>query len=152
MINDKEKTMETINKKAIADLADLLHEHKLTEIEYESGDTRIRVSSKAEAAAVPEAAPVAAPVTTPVVAAEKPAVPANTVKSPMVGVVYLSADPNSAPFVSVGDLVGAGQTLCLIEAMKTFNPVKAEKSGKIVQILVESGTPVEFNEPLFVLE
>ena len=113
--------METINKKAIADLADLLHEHKLTEIEYESGDTRIRVSS-------------------------------NTVKSPMVGVVYLSADPNSAPFVSVGDLVGPGQTLCLVEAMKTFNPVKAEKAGKIVQILVESGTPVEFNEPLFVLE
>ena len=135
--------METINKKAIADLAELLHEHKLTEIEYESGETRIRVSSKTNAAAVPVAAPVAA---------EKPATPANTVKSPMVGVVYLSADPNSAPFVSVGDLVGAGQTLCLIEAMKTFNPVKAEKSGKIAQILVESGTPVEFNEPLFVLE
>lgn len=144
--------METINKKAIADLADLLHEHKLTEIEYESGDTRIRVSSKVEAAAVPAVAAVPAPVAAPTPAAEKPAAPANTVKSPMVGVVYLSADPNSAPFVSVGDLVGPGQTLCLVEAMKTFNPVKAEKAGKIVQILVESGTPVEFNEPLFVLE
>lgn len=144
--------METINKKAIADLADLLHEHKLTEIEYESGDTRIRVSSKVEAAAVPAVTTVPVPAAAPTPAAEKPAAPANTVKSPMVGVVYLSADPNSAPFVSVGDLVGPGQTLCLVEAMKTFNPVKAEKAGKIVQILVESGTPVEFNEPLFVLE
>ena len=144
--------METINKKAIADLADLLHEHKLTEIEYESGDTRIRVSSKVETAAVPAVAAVPAPAAAPTPAAEKPAAPANTVKSPMVGVVYLPADPNSAPFVSVGDLVGPGQTLCLVEAMKTFNPVKAEKAGKIVQILVESGTPVEFNEPLFVLE
>ena len=144
--------METINKKSIADLADLLHEHKLTEIEYESGDTRIRVSSKVEAAAVPAVAAVPAPAAAPTPAVEKPAAPANTVKSPMVGVVYLSADPNSAPFVSVGDLVGPGQTLCLVEAMKTFNPVKAEKAGKIVQILVESGTPVEFNEPLFVLE
>ncbi len=145
--------MDTINKKAIGDLADLLREHQLTEIEYESGDTRIRVSAKGE----PVAASVAVPATAvqpaaPVAVEEIPAVSANTVKSPMVGVVYLASDPNAAPFVSVGDLVGVGQTLCLIEAMKTFNPVKAEKSGKIAQILVESGSPVEFNEPLFVLE
>ncbi len=146
--------METINKKAIADLAELLKEHKLTEIEYETGDTRIRVSNKGNGPALPVVPPVsvAAPASSVPAEEKKAPVAANTVKSPMVGVVYLSADPNSPPFVSIGDLVGAGQTLCLIEAMKTFNPVKAEKSGKIAQILVESGTPVEFNEPLFVLE
>ena len=144
--------METINKKTIADLAELLHEHKLSEIEYESGDTRIRVAAECMGAPVTAIAPVPAAAPAAAMPSQKPAVSENTVKSPMVGVVYLSADPNSPNFVSVGDLVGAGQTLCLIEAMKTFNPVKAEKSGKIAKILVESGSPVEFNEPLFVME
>ncbi len=141
--------METINKKAIGELAELLHEHKLTEIEYESGTTRIRISSKEEYS---NKAPVHFPLPEEKEQKEKTVISGEVVKSPMVGVVYLSSDPNSAPFVSVGDLVGVGQTLCLIEAMKTFNPVKAEKAGKVSQILVESGTPVEFNEPLFVLE
>lgn len=145
--------MENINKKAIAELAALLHENKLSEIEYEADNTRIRVvAERGNVVSVPAAAPVvaapvtAAPAAAPVVSKE------NQVKSPMVGVVYLSPDPNSDNFVNVGDMVGPGQTLCLIEAMKTFNPVKAEKAGKIKQVLVESGTPVEFNEPLFVLE
>ena len=149
--------MENINKKAISELAELLEKHQLKEIEYEMSDTRIRVVAKGPevippgpAVLPPAPAPIPEPVsvvsTTPIVTKE------NQVKSPMVGVVYLSSDPNSPNFVNVGAMVGPGQTLCLIEAMKTFNPVKAEKAGKIKQILVESGTPVEFNEPLFILE
>ena len=74
------------------------------------------------------------------------------VKSPMVGVVYLSSDPNSPNYVKVGDTVAEGDTVCLIEAMKTYNPVKAHKGGKVSKILVESGDPVEYGEPLVVIE
>ena len=73
-------------------------------------------------------------------------------KSPMVGVVYLSADPNTPNYVKVGDSVKEGDIVCLIEAMKTFNPVKAHKSGTVSKILVEGGDPVEFGEPLVVIE
>ncbi len=145
--------MENINKKAISELADLLQAHQLKEIEYETDNTRIRVVAKGTEITTPVAAVAApAPVQASPAAASAPVAKENQVKSPMVGVVYLSSDPNSPNFVNVGDMVGLGQTLCLIEAMKTFNPVKAEKAGKIKQILVESGTPVEFNEPLFILE
>ena len=74
------------------------------------------------------------------------------VKSPMVGVVYLSADPNSPDYVKIGDSVAQGDTVCLIEAMKTFNPVKAHRAGKVTKILVTSGDPVEYGEPLIVIE
>ena len=70
----------------------------------------------------------------------------------MVGVVYLSSDPSQPPFVREGDIIGVGQTLCLIEAMKTFSPVKSDKAGCVKKVLVSSGMPVEFNEPLFVIE
>ena len=73
-------------------------------------------------------------------------------KSPMVGVVYLSADPNSPNYVKVGDNVNEGDTVCLIEAMKTFNPVKAHKAGKVSKILVSGGDPVEYGEPLIIIE
>ena len=76
----------------------------------------------------------------------------NAVKSPMVGVVYLSADTKTPNYVKPGDTVTEGDTLCLVEAMKTFNPVKAHKSGKVTKILVESGDPVEYGEPLVVIE
>ena len=114
-------------------------------------------------------APVApAPVAAPAVAAPVAAAPVaqdvaeaadvdytnspNAVKSPMVGVVYLSADPKSPNYVKPGDMVTEGDTVCLVEAMKTFNPVKAHKSGKVVKILVETGDPVEYGEPLVVIE
>ena len=74
------------------------------------------------------------------------------VKSPMVGVVYLSSDPNTPNYVKIGDTVAQGDTVCLIEAMKTFNPVKAHTAGKVTKILVESGDPVEYGEPLIVIE
>ena len=148
--------MEDINKKAVSDLSELLKANGLREIEYEAENVRIRVvANYAEPAVMAAPAPVAA---APVVSAA-PASPkaddadkANQVKSPMVGVVYLASDPSAPNFVKEGDLVGVGQTLCLIEAMKTFNPVKAEKAGRVKKVLVQSGMPVEFNEPLFVIE
>jgi acetyl-CoA carboxylase biotin carboxyl carrier protein len=76
----------------------------------------------------------------------------NAVKSPMVGVVYLASNPNSPAYVSLGDTVNVGDTVCLIEAMKTYNPVKAHKSGKVTKILVEAGDPVEYGEPLIIIE
>lgn len=141
--------MENIDKKTITDLSELLFKNHLHEIEYEVGEVRIRVVAESSNAPVPTV------VATPAVAvapATKEVKPENQVKSPMVGVVYLSAGPNEIPFVRVGDKVGAGQTLCLIEAMKTFNPVKSSKSGTVKEILVETGSPVEFNQPLFVVE
>ena len=144
--------MEDINKKAVSDLSELLKLNGLREIEYEAENVRIRVVAN-----YAEQPVVAAPV----VAATQASVPApsnvvedkaNYVKSPMVGVVYLASDPSAPNFVKEGDLVGVGQTLCLIEAMKTFNPVKAEKAGCVKKVLVQSGMPVEFNEPLFVIE
>ena len=144
--------MEDINKKAITDLSELLHKNNLREIEYEAENVRIRVVANfAEEPVVPvvKAAPVAqAPVEKTVSNSDKE----NQVKSPMVGVVYLASDPSAPAFVQEGDMVGVGQTLCLIEAMKTFNPVKATKAGRVKKILVQSGMPVEFNEPLFVIE
>lgn len=150
--------MEDINKKAITELSELLHKNNLSEIEYEEENVRIRVVANfAEKSAIPvvQAAPVAsaAPVQksasdTDVSDVDKE----NLVKSPMVGVVYLSSDPSAPAFVQEGDMIGVGQTLCLIEAMKTFNPVKATKAGHVKKILVQSGSPVEFNEPLFMIE
>lgn len=148
--------MEDINRKAVSDLSELLKENGLREIEYEAENVRIRVvANYAEPAVVPAVAPVVPAVTqvqTPIVTKTDDADKANQVRSPMVGVVYLASDPSAPNFVKEGDLVGVGQTLCLIEAMKTFNPVKAEKAGRVKKVLVQSGMPVEFNEPLFVIE
>ena len=145
--------MEDINKKAVSDLSELLKENGLREIEYEAENVRIRVvANYAEPMAMPAMAPVVTPVSSSPVIKTEEIDKANQVKSPMVGVVYLAPDPSAPDFVKEGDLVGVGQTLCLIEAMKTFNPVKSEKAGQVKKVLVQSGMPVEFNEPLFVIE
>jgi len=132
----------------IKDLADLLRQTGLSEIDYEKDGLRLRV-----------AAHIAGPV--PVVASPSPETKSEEkqeekvkeyVHSPIVGVVYLSPNPNAPTFVKVGDTVKAGQTLCMVEAMKTFNPVVAEKAGKIKAVLVESGAPVEYQQPLFEME
>lgn len=144
-----------IDKKAISDLAGLLRKEKLCEIEYEKGDVRIRVASEAGRVGL-STTPLTSVVTTAAAAGSGTKVAtkidANTITSPMVGVVYLSAEPHTPPFVHVGDTVAVGQTLCLIEAMKTFNPIKSHKAGKVKSVLIESGLPVEFNQPLFVVE
>ncbi len=145
--------MQNIKKQAIEELANLMKTHNLSEVEYEENGTRIRVVAKREGSCAP-VAPVAAPApTTPVEPAPvTPQKAENNLVSPMVGIVYLSKAPNEPPFVKVGDIVKEGDTVCLIEAMKTFNPIKATKSGKISAVLVESGSPVEYNQPLFTLE
>ncbi|WP_417812348.1 acetyl-CoA carboxylase biotin carboxyl carrier protein [Thalassospira alkalitolerans] len=142
-----------IDNDAIRQLAELLDETNLTEIEVATGDNRIRVARQGTmAAAAPAAAPVAA------VAAAAPAAPADAsshpgaVKSPMVGVVYFSPEPGAAPFISPGSSVSEGQTIMLIEAMKTFNPIRAHKSGKISQIIAIDGHPVEYDEMLVIIE
>ncbi|MBO5996903.1 MAG: acetyl-CoA carboxylase biotin carboxyl carrier protein [Alphaproteobacteria bacterium] len=145
--------MEDINKKAITDLSELLHKNNLREIEYEAENVRIRVVANfEEEAKVPVVKAATVVAQAPVERASSDSDKENQIKSPMVGVVYLASEPSAPAFVQEGDMVGVGQTLCLIEAMKTFNPVKATKAGRIKKILVQSGDPVEFNEPLFVIE
>lgn len=144
-----------IDSEAVRSLAALLDDTNLTEIEYESSGLRIRVArSAAPVAAAPvayAAAPAAAAAAAPAAAGDDAANHPGAVKSPMVGVSYLSPEPGAAKFVNVGDSVAEGQTLLLIEAMKTFNPIRAPKSGKVTQILVTDGQPVEFGEPLLIV-
>ncbi len=143
----------------IRELAAILREADLGEIEVEQGDLRIKVV-KPEAKTVHYAAPNYAPA--PSAAAAAPAAVAapaakaadhpGAVKSPMVGTIYLQPDENSPVFVKIGDTVAPGQTLLLIEAMKTFNPVPAPRAGKVTQVLVKNTQPVEFGEPLVIIE
>ncbi|GBQ67743.1 acetyl-CoA carboxylase biotin carboxyl carrier protein [Ameyamaea chiangmaiensis NBRC 103196] len=145
-----------VDADAIRALADILTETGLTEIEIAEKDSRIRVARGAPPvqAAVPTAyapAPVAAPLAAPATAAVDPAKDPGAVNSPMVGVAYLTPDPASPAFVTEGQTVQAGQTLLLIEAMKTFNQIKAPRAGTVTRILVESGQPVEFGEPLLII-
>lgn len=143
----------------VRELADVLNDTGLTEIEFSQDDWHIRVAKNvtvnaAPAAAAPSVAPAvapAAPVEAPVQEADAASHP-GAVTSPMVGVAYLSPDPDSPQFVNVGDSVTEGQTLCLVEAMKVFNPIHAPKAGKVSRVLVNSGSPVEFGEPLFIIE
>ncbi len=149
-------TEAAIHETAVRQLALLLNETGLTEIEYEASGLRIRVA-KGGVAISQTVAPGAAPGTAPaVLAAAAPIVAAadhpGAVKSPMVGVVYLSAEPTSPPFVTVGQAITEGQTLLLIEAMKTFNPVRAPRSGTLVALLVGDTHPVEYGEPLAIIE
>ena len=136
---------------AVRALATILNETGLTEIEVEGKEGRIRVvRSPASVAASVPAAPVAA---TPVVVPEvDDAQHPGAVLSPMVGVVYLTPEPGAAAFVTLGQTVIAGQTLLLIEAMKTFNQIKAPAGGTVKRILIDSGAPVEYGQPLMILE
>ena len=156
------KTMK-IDSDAITELASLLEETGLTEIEVADGDKVLRVNKSGTVVA---GNPVQAASALP---SNDPAIPgtANTqapggdvavedlagaVKSPMVGTAYMQAEPGSPPFVNKGDSVSAGDTLLIIEAMKVMNPIKADKAGTVVKVLVENGQPVEFGDVLMVIE
>nr|CAD6417999.1 acetyl-CoA carboxylase biotin carboxyl carrier protein [Rhizobium sp. Q54] len=149
-----------IDKGLIRDLANILNDTDLTEIEVEQDDLRIRVSRASTTHYVQ--APVAAPAPAPAAASPAPAAavaaaPAardnsNAVTAPMVGTVYLAPAPGSRAFVEVGATVKEGQTLLIIEAMKTMNQIPAPRSGKITEILVNDAQPVEYGEPLVVIE
>jgi len=138
------------------ELANVLNDTGLTEIEIERGDLRVRVVRAPPAAPVTVAPPPAAlapppptPAAAPATAAPPPA--GDIVKSPMVGTVYRQPQPGAAAFIKVGDRVAEGQTLLLIEAMKTMNPIAAPRAGVIVEVLVLDGQPVEYGEPLVVI-
>ena len=143
-------------------LIDLVEESGIAEIEVTEGEEKVRITRATAAPAPVYAAPaqvaVPAPAAAPAAAAAPaPAAPAardlsNAQKSPMVGTFYRAPGPNAASFVVVGQQVKAGDTLCIIEAMKLMNEIEAEKSGTVKEILVENGTPVEFGEPLFIIE
>ena len=147
-----------VDTKLIRQLADMLTETGLTEIEVEDGDRKIRVVRHAfpaggqAAASYAPASAAAAPAPAAPPAAEAPApVAANALRSPMVGTAYLSAEPGTDPFIKVGDKVKAGQTLLIIEAMKVMNPIAATADGTVQQILIENAQPVEFDQPLVVV-
>lgn len=144
-----------VDEDLIRKLAGLLDETGLGEIEIEEGDSKIRVSRGGTSVVAAAPAPMAAPAAAPAAAApagEDLSSHPGAVASPMVGVCYLSPDPKSEPFCTEGDTVKEGDTLLLIEAMKVFNPIAAPKSGTVKRILVSDGTPVEFGEPLVIIE
>ena len=157
------------DSQVIKDLAELLNATGLTEIEIESGGMRIKVArsgGQATTAYVPAPPPIETPVAAPAEAqattgatassepapAEDPATHPGAVKSPMVGTAYLSPEPDAAAFIKVGDTVSEGQTLLIVEAMKTMNPITAPRAGKITQIIVQNEQPVEFDQPLVIIE
>ncbi|MEZ5758818.1 MAG: acetyl-CoA carboxylase biotin carboxyl carrier protein [Emcibacteraceae bacterium] len=149
-----------VDTKLIRELADMLNETDLTEIEVEDGELKIKLSRGGKAVHVAHA-PIAAAVPAPAApAAEAPAAaPAvaaadhpGTIFSPMVGTIYTSPDPTSDPFIKVGDKVSAGQTILIVEAMKVMNQIHAAKAGTVKAILVENEQPVEYGEALVIIE
>ncbi|OUR78066.1 acetyl-CoA carboxylase, biotin carboxyl carrier protein [Alphaproteobacteria bacterium 46_93_T64] len=147
-----------IDKDVIRELAEIMNETGLGEIEIESGNNRLRVSrgSVSVATVAPQmVAPAAAAVATApaeVSSGSDASSHPGAVKSPMVGTAYLSPEPGAANFIKIGDTVSQGQTLLIVEAMKTMNPIPAPKGGKIVDILVDDSAPVEFGQPLVIIE
>jgi len=163
MASSPKAPADPIDARLVRKLADILTDTGLSEIEVERDGLKIRVAKTLSAAPVQYAAPPAptyqpAP-TAPAAASEAAPAPAaearskaDTINSPMVGTIYLQSQPDAPAFIKVGDTVAIGQTLMIVEAMKTMNPIPATKAGKVVEILVEDGQPVEFGEPLVVVE
>jgi acetyl-CoA carboxylase biotin carboxyl carrier protein len=146
-----------IDTAMVSKLAELLSKNQLTEIEVADGDRKIKVKREATpVAAAPapvQAAPAAAAhVAAPLAAAPEPASPANAIKSPMVGTAFLSPEPGAKPFIATGQPVKKGDTLLIIEAMKVMNPIIAPKAGTVREIFVADAQPVEFDQPLVVVE
>ncbi|MBD3669543.1 MAG: acetyl-CoA carboxylase biotin carboxyl carrier protein [Gammaproteobacteria bacterium] len=142
-------------------LIELLEESDVAEIEIHEGEESIRISRASQlsvaqpmVAPMPAAAPAAAPATTASIDSTSASdeITGHAVRSPMVGTFYRAPAPNSAPFAEVGQQVNVGDTLCIIEAMKLMNQIEADKSGTIKEILVENGEPVEYNQPLFIID
>ncbi|MET4806502.1 acetyl-CoA carboxylase biotin carboxyl carrier protein [Limibacillus sp. MBR-115] len=140
-----------LNDDLIRRLAGLLEETGLTELEYEADGQRIRVSRGSSVSQVSVAPAAAAPSVAPAPSAGD-AIPAGAITAPMVGTVYTAPSPGTPDFVSVGDKVREGQTVLIIEAMKVMNQIAAPRGGTVTQILIDDGQPVEFGEPLIVIE
>ena len=159
-MTDNNNSSMQVDAGLVRQLAELLDDTRLTEIEVQDGDRRIRVvrnvaipaAVSAPIAAAPlAAAPAGAPAAAPAAAAPAGDHP-GTIKSPMVGTAYLAASPGAKQFVNVGDTVGAGDTLLIVEAMKVMNPIVSPRAGKVTQLLVDNGQPVEFDQPLAIVE
>ena len=149
--------------KQIQDLIKFVHKSGVNEVSIEENDFKITIKTNQAptvvTASIPAAAPLAAapaPVAAAPVAAAAPAVSESdnylTIKSPMIGTFYRSASPDKPSFVNVGDEIKAGQVLCMVEAMKLFNEIEAEISGRIVKVLVDNASPIEYDQPLFLVE
>jgi acetyl-CoA carboxylase biotin carboxyl carrier protein len=158
-MNDKSsKGIMNVDVELVRELAEMLDSTNLSEIEVEDGDRKIRVArTLGQAAPVQMMAPAPTAAPAPAAALAPAATPAevssaNAVKSPMVGTAFLASDPESAPFVTVGSAVKAGDTLLIVEAMKVMNPITAPVGGTVKAVLVENGQPVEFDQPLVVVE
>ena len=160
---DDKKNVGDIDAALVRQLADILNETDLTEVEVERGDLRIRVAREVTVNAAPvQYAAAPAPIAAPAAAAAPVSMPSDPativarageeVKSPMVGTAYLQASPEAPPFVQPGDKVKKGQTLLIVEAMKTMNPIQAPRDGVVAEVLVGDAQPVEFGEPLVLLE
>ena len=160
---DDKKNVGDIDAALVRQLADILNETDLTEVEVERGDLRIRVAREVTVNAAPvQYAAAPAPIAAPAAAATPVSMPSDPativarageeVKSPMVGTAYLQASPEAPPFVQPGDKVKKGQTLLIVEAMKTMNPIQSPRDGVVKEVLVGDAQPVEFGEPLVLLE
>ena len=142
----------------IKKLIELIEDSDIAEIEIHEGEESVRLSRTSSAAPLIAAAPAAVPAAAPAAAApaaeeeQAEQLTGHVIHSPMVGTFYRAASPGAKPFVEVGQNVSNGQTLCIIEAMKILNQIEADISGTITKIMVENGQPVEYNEPLFVIE
>jgi len=160
--SNKKSTMKT---KEIRDLIDFIANTGLNEVKIETEELRLSVKRESGKTKVIEAAAVSAPVAAPpAVPASAPTAPSESktsdeagsgyveIKSPMIGTFYRASNPESDPFINVGDSVSAGQTVCIVEAMKLFNEIESEVSGKVVKVLVDNGTPVEYDQPLFLVD
>ncbi|MBO9727864.1 MAG: acetyl-CoA carboxylase biotin carboxyl carrier protein [Chitinophaga sp.] len=152
-----QELVKMINKSNISELSIEQDKFKIT-IKQKDNEVQQVITVPATMASVPAAAPVA-PAAAPVTAAPAAAAPAVTktdnlvtIKSPMIGTFYRSAGPDKAPFINVGDEVAPGKVVCIIEAMKLFNEIESEVSGKIVKVLVDDASPVEYDQPLFLVE
>jgi acetyl-CoA carboxylase biotin carboxyl carrier protein len=160
----EKKTVLGVEPKLISELAGILRENGLTEIEIEQGEMRLRIAAGGGAQTTYVTAPAHAPaqMALPAPPASAPSTPASdaaaaaahpgAVLSPMVGTAYLAPEPGAAVFAKIGDMVSEGQTLLIVEAMKTFNPIPAPRAGKLVQLLVTTGQPIEFGQVLAILE
>ena len=151
--------------KQIQELIKTINKSNISELSIEEKDIKITIKQE-QTSAEPQyimAAPSAMPIAAPAVTAAAPATPANpapaaastnqiTVKSPMIGTFYRSAGPDKAPFINVGDEIKDGQVVCIIEAMKLFNEIESEVSGRIVKVLVDDASPVEYDQALFIVE
>ena len=156
MMTKDDKTGDPLEGKLIRDLAAILEETGLSEIEIEKSGLRVRVARNLQVVAAAPAAAIAAsaatrPAAAPTGKTEVSGHP-GLVTSPMVGTAYMAPSPGAAPFVKVGDMVTEGQTLVIIEAMKTMNQIPAPRAGRVTQIIVSDGQPVEFGEPLMIIE